>query len=33
MKENTKNKSILQIDDQRGHHVRISLCSISLNAN
>ena len=24
-----KNKSILQIDHQRGHHVRINLCSIS----
>ena len=24
-----KNQSILQIDHQRGHHVRINLCSIS----
>ena len=33
MKESTKNRSILQTDHQRGHHVQISLCSISLNAN
>ena len=29
MKESTKNQSILQIDQQRGHYVGISHCSIS----
>ena len=29
MKERTKNQSILQIDQQRGHYVGISHCSIS----
>ena len=29
MKESTKNQSILQIDHLKGHHVRITLCSIS----